>query len=287
MILSTALRLGRVSNLPTVFTNVLVGIVLAGGAAYSVTTLLLVVALSLHYVAGMYFNDYFDRDFDSRHFPARPIPSGRATAASVRRLGTVFFVLGFGLVGLAAGGDGALPALGASSALIGLILFYDWRHRTLALGPLVMAGCRFMVYVSGAVVVSATLPRDVWIAGGVSVCWLIGLTYLAKQETRDRVTAYWPLTFLLVPLLFGGLSLAGNTQVLLPLVFLAIAAAFGVAWGLRRGPGDMKRSIGLLIAAISLVDAVLLADHGDKPGMYLAMAAFALTLLLHRVVPGT
>ena len=48
-----ALRLGRVSNLPTVWTNTLAGIALAGGSVVDRRTLSLIVALSLFYVAGM------------------------------------------------------------------------------------------------------------------------------------------------------------------------------------------------------------------------------------------
>ena len=62
----TLLRLGRVSNLPTVWTNVLAATVLAGGAWQNARTALVLVAMSLFYVGGMYLNDYFDRAIDAR-----------------------------------------------------------------------------------------------------------------------------------------------------------------------------------------------------------------------------
>ena len=46
---SVAFRLGRVSNLPTVWTNVLAAVVLGGGEAAAPRTLLLMVAMSLFY----------------------------------------------------------------------------------------------------------------------------------------------------------------------------------------------------------------------------------------------
>ena len=73
----TLLRLGRVSNLPTVWTNVLAATVLAGGAWQNARTALVLVAMSLFYVGGMYLNDYFDRAIDARERPDRPIPGGR------------------------------------------------------------------------------------------------------------------------------------------------------------------------------------------------------------------
>ncbi len=85
---SDALVLGRVSNLPTVWTNTLAGVVLAGGTVGDTRVAVLLVAFSLCYVAGMFLNDAFDREFDREHRSERPIPAGRVTA-------TVVFSLGF------------------------------------------------------------------------------------------------------------------------------------------------------------------------------------------------
>ena len=92
--LTAYLRLGRVSNLPTVWTNVLAGAVLAGRATVGPGRAgrSLALALSLFYVGGMYLNDAFDREIDARERPERPIPSGRIGAGEV-------FALGFGLLG--------------------------------------------------------------------------------------------------------------------------------------------------------------------------------------------
>ena len=91
MTLATALRLGRVSNLPTVWTNALVGTALAGGEIWTQATLLVVIGLSLLYVSGMYLNDAFDNEIDAVERPDRPIPAGAVS------LNTVFAV-GFGLM---------------------------------------------------------------------------------------------------------------------------------------------------------------------------------------------
>ena len=64
----TLLRLGRVSNLPTVWTNVLAGTALAGGDWNGRRSALVLLAMSLFYVGGMYLNDYFDRAIDAGRF---------------------------------------------------------------------------------------------------------------------------------------------------------------------------------------------------------------------------
>jgi len=91
--LHTALRLGRVSNLPTVWTNALAGALLAG-AALGAELALAVLAFSLFYTGGMFLNDAFDAPWDARERPERPIPSGAAGAREV-------FLWGFGMLAAA------------------------------------------------------------------------------------------------------------------------------------------------------------------------------------------
>ena len=80
MKLRLALQLGRISNLPTVWSNVLVGALLGGATLDDARLPLLMAAMSLFYVGGMFLNDAFDRTFDARHRPERPIPSGQVRA---------------------------------------------------------------------------------------------------------------------------------------------------------------------------------------------------------------
>ena len=107
MKLSVALRLGRVSNQPTVWTNVLAGIVLAGGGR-PVTIVGLIAGVAVMYTAGMFLNDAFDADFDRAHRPERPIPLGQVTLTGV--FGAGFAMLALGLVLIVAA---ALQAGGA------------------------------------------------------------------------------------------------------------------------------------------------------------------------------
>ena len=62
----TALRLGRVSNLPTVWTNVMAGMALGGAALRPSVVVPLALAVSLFYVAGMWLNDAFDAESGKR-----------------------------------------------------------------------------------------------------------------------------------------------------------------------------------------------------------------------------
>jgi 4-hydroxybenzoate polyprenyltransferase len=295
MTLRDALVLGRVSNLPTVWTNTLVGLVLAGGVAGDIRILPLLLALSLFYLGGMYLNDAFDAALDAVERPERPIPSGRIGRGSVFALG--FAMLGGGLalllwLGLGiAGGTGYWPAA-AGLALAAAILFYDWHHKNNPLSPLVMGLCRVLVYVTAGLSVAVPLPAALWLGAGALLCYLIGLTYIAKQENLTRVANLWPLGFLAAPVAYGAVLIAGQPWTALPwlaLPWLALIAWMARAlWFLRRrGPGDIPRAVTSLLAGICLLDAVLIAGAGAPGLAFLAVLAFPITVVFQRYVPAT
>jgi 4-hydroxybenzoate polyprenyltransferase len=288
--LALALRLGRISNLPTVWTNVLVGALLAGGSLGDARLPLLMAALSLFYVGGMFLNDAFDREFDARHRPERPIPSGQVSAQQVFAIGFGLLALGFAGLAAASRGPDGLPAgraLAAGAALAAAIVYYNAHHKGNALSPLVMGLCRVLVVITAAASVAAVLPVPVTLAAGALLCHLIGLTYIAKQEHLDRIGALWPLGFLALPLLYGVALALRAPGVWLPLALYAGVLAFALRLLRRRARGDVPRAVVTLIAGMSLLDAALLAGGGLAFPAALAVAAFGLTLALQRWVPGT
>ncbi|MGH8630794.1 MAG: UbiA family prenyltransferase, partial [Burkholderiales bacterium] len=251
---SVALKLGRVSNLPTVWTNVFTGVALAGGAAADPRLAIVLVSLSLFYVGGMFLNDAFDKEFDAKARPERPIPSGQVSAAQVYAVGFAMLALGVGL--LAWTGYGFEPftrwrPVLTGAALAAAIVFYNRYHKDNPLSPLVMGLCRMLVYLAAAFAVASSLPIDVYVAAAVLLCYLIGLTYAAKKEHLDRLDGFWPLAVLAVPIVFG-ISLSIEQQVAwLPLLAFAGWTGFALRLLLRRRPGDVPRGVVSLIAGIS------------------------------------
>ena len=277
-----ALRLGRVSNLPTVWTNVLAGIVLAGGDPADARGALAGVSLSLLYVAGMYLNDAFDREFDRRERPERPIPSGEVSATTVFGAGFAMMVAALALLTLA---GWRAPAAGV--ALAATIVFYDWRHKGNPLSPLVMGLCRVLVYVTAALAVTPGIPGKLWVAAAVALVYLIGLTYVAKQETLRRVENLWPLVLLAIPVLYGvPIAFSSFLGLLLFAAFLAWVL-YALSFLIRPGRINVPRAVTSLIAGISLLDALFIVGQGQTALLPVALAAFVLTLALQRFVPGT
>ena len=293
MTLLDALKLGRVSNLPTVWTNALAGALLAGGDPGDARFGLVLLAMTLFYVGGMYLNDAFDAGIDAAERPERPIPSGRVRRSTV-------FTAGFGMLGLGIalltwigfafqGGTGLAPVL-SGAALAGAIVVYDMFHKKNPLSPLIMGVCRMLVYVTAALALTGTAPVPVIIGAVLLLAYLIGLTYTAKQENLGRVETLWPLVFLAAPILYGGYAIlaSGGSAIAIAIWLLfTLWVAYALRFVFRRGPGDIPRAVVSLIAGISLLDAMMIATTGNAAFVLLAIAAFALTLILQRVVPGT
>src|SRR6266404_5363250 len=80
----TLLILGRVSNLPTVWSNCLAGWLLGGGGTAWILVVICLGATCL-YVGGMFLNDAFDVEFDREYRRERPIPSQQITLEEVWR----------------------------------------------------------------------------------------------------------------------------------------------------------------------------------------------------------
>jgi 4-hydroxybenzoate polyprenyltransferase len=279
----TLLRLGRVSNLPTVWTNVLAATVLAGGAAQAARTGVVLLAMSLFYVGGMYLNDYFDRAIDARERPERPIPAGDISASAVASAG--FGMLGSGIVLLAM--TGMVAAL-MGVALAALIVTYNLFHKGVALSPVTMGLCRAFVYFGAAAAVAGAVSDAVMLAGFALTAYVAGLTYAARQESLDRVGNLWPLLLLAAPMVLGLPALrAGLVGIVAFLILIGWTAYAVYLLAKRPMPGAVPRAVGALIAGISLVDATFLASLGAIMPVLLAVAGFVATMLLQRHIAGT
>jgi 4-hydroxybenzoate polyprenyltransferase len=284
----TALRLGRVSNLPTVWTNVLAAAVLAG-APLGLTVVVVAFACSLSYVGGMFLNDAFDREFDARVRPERPIPSGAVAVGEVFAAGYGLLALGLALVAITArlAVGSTTPGIVAGFALAATIVLYDAWHKANPAAPVLMGLCRVLVYVTTAAALTGAVGFGVIVGAIVLLAYLIGLTYVARQENLGEVRNLWPLACLGLPFLVGiGSASVGGIATLLFFGFLAwvVFALSHLGW---RSRVDVPRTVVSLIAGIALLDGLAVARSGHSALAIACIAAFALTLGLQRWVPGT
>ncbi|MFK7891983.1 MAG: UbiA family prenyltransferase [Granulosicoccus sp.] len=292
--IAISLKLGRVSNLPTVWSNTLAATILAGGTALDWRICILLFAMTLAYSAGMFLNDAFDRDIDAIERPERPIPAGEASAVSVFIVGYTMLLMSIFLVAMVALAEGGnTRAIIAVFALAGAIILYNLWHKNNPLSPLLMGLCRMLVYVTAGwslgTIENNGLPVNLYFTSLLLFAYLTGLTYTAKQETIGQVSNLWPLLLLFAPVVFGFyMAMAGNQALWIPTLVLSVWTIYALWLIHRRQPGDIQRAVVSMIAGISLLDALFIASVPDhSQWSILAIAAFLLTLYLQRHIAGS
>jgi 4-hydroxybenzoate polyprenyltransferase len=199
----TALRLGRVSNLPTVWSDVLAGMILNSESAPLGMVVSVGLAMSLAYVAGMYLNDAFDGGWDAQHRPERPIPAGEVRVRTVLWVG--FGMLAASLVALRV--EAGTRSFEAGVVLAVLIVVYDLSHKKNPFAPLVMGLCRVGVYVTAGLSVAPAIKPALAVGASILLAYLIFLSVVARSETRD------PRLPRLVGILIAGIALLDGAMV--------------------------------------------------------------------------
>ena len=127
------LLLARFSNLPTVWTNVLAGTIVVRRRVRASRRRPVVSCDLALYTAGMFLNDAFDRDFDARVRPDRPIPAGDVTRArSVRRSDGSCSLSALLLAG---GRRHGPPRCAWGTLLAAAIVLYNYRHKAQPIRP--------------------------------------------------------------------------------------------------------------------------------------------------------
>jgi 4-hydroxybenzoate polyprenyltransferase len=231
------LALCRVSNLPTVWSNVLTAAVLSnlpGSTQGIVGALLLCFALSCFYCGGMGLNDLCDLEHDRVHQRYRPIPAGRITRERARAITFALFAVALFCLLVTPHRAG----LAAGVALLAVIWLYDKFHKGHPSTVLAMASARLLVYVVTALALSGVVPAQVWLAGAMQAGYVLVLTLVSRHEGKTAAGRYaWPV----------------------------------IPW---------------MLAAIPLLDSIVLAVLVDPAWLFAGIAGTALTRAAQRYVRG-
>jgi len=280
------LAFAQLLRLPNVFTA-FADIALAGcvglalvpvaGREYLLTLLLLAVASGCHYLAGMVWNDVFDLAEDLRDRPFRPLPSGRIFLRTAAAVGVLLSLAGIGFSIL---GGAAAIGVGLAAA----VLLYDaWFKRT-PLGPVAMAGCRFLNVLMGLSAIPETaLPDElrVHVAGVIGV-YILGVTWFARTEatTSNRWDLRGAASVMGVALVLALLlkdrvaDRTGPAMWLFP--YLLVAFGFAIALPVSRaiakpGPREVQAAIKRCVLGLVALDAVLATAFVGAPGLLILL----------------
>ena len=281
----TWLVLGRVSNLPTVWSNGLCAWVLGGGGNTE-SLIALLLGISLLYIGGMYLNDYCDVVFDDEHHPDRPIPAGKISRNTVLVAATIQLTAGL-LVLIWTD----LRTLLFGSILLGLIVLYNLVHKRTWMGVPLMAACRTAIYPTIGEASETGMNPLIWSAGVMMFYYVLGVTILARIEAKSIKTLALASAFIILPLI-GSLYLAGPPfGIYFPVTFCL--PALWIAWSFsharKEGKLILGQTVGPLLAGICLIDLAIVNSMNlvsfTLMGFFLVF--FFTSLLAQRYIPAS
>ena len=290
------LLLGRVSNLPTIWSNCLASWLLAGGTLVEAADVkrftCLIGGATLLYLGGMFLNDAFDVRFDKEHRSERPIPSGAISAKAVWIWGISQMVIGLGCFVWI---DPVVAVF--AFALAGSILWYDWIHKRITWSPLIMGLCRLFLYVLAGVVAaeSPTVSLGFPVVLSALALWgyIVGLSNIARHEVTGGNVISWPSWLLVLPLVIAVASPGLVVDKEVNWYRLIIAACLYSLWVGRSLLFTFKamipqhgRTVSGLLAGIVLFDFMLVANQENHMAAVF-LGFFCLALLFQRYIPAT
>jgi 4-hydroxybenzoate polyprenyltransferase len=172
--------------------------------------------------------------------------------------------------------------------LVASILLYDAVHKVFMFSPVLMALCRFFLFLAASSAgEEGVTGLAIWTALALA-CYIVGLSYVAKSESTRGALRYWPCYLLVAPVFLaylvnqGDYRLRGAILSIVLLIWLVRSLWFAF-WSPEKNIG---RTVSGLLAGIVLVD--LLALAGGNPLIFLLMLAlFGGALLFQRSIPAT
>jgi 4-hydroxybenzoate polyprenyltransferase len=275
---------GRISNLPTVWSNVLVGGALAGWSGAPGPMALAIGGPSLLYLGGMFLNDAFDAEWDRAHRKDRPVAGGRLPRRAAYALAWGCLIGGITLAGL---GRDPPTSLAVALTLSACIVLYNLLHKRFRGSVVLMALCRALVYPLAASMLGGGWAEPVWPAS-VAIAGTTTLLTLAARREEDRggrtgaaLACSVPAPYLVAIWAYG---LPAIGWVIAVVGLLLVWAAKGAADAVR---GRVRNAVLAWLAGLCLGDALVLTllERLDLAG--LAVMFWIVTVLAHRRITGT
>lgn len=275
-------QLLRLPNVFTAFGDILMAAMAVGATADHVPAVVLLTAASgCLYLAGMVWNDLFDRDEDARTRPFRPIPSGRVPVRSAVTLAIALTLLGnvfAGIVSVVT--EQVAPTIVAAVLTLAILLYDRWLKRTV-LGPLAMGLCRFLNVFLGASLIGwdSFSPWILHLAAVVGL-YIVGVTWFARKEEGTSPTAQLKLSTIVI---IAALLLAVALPIHRPAGSVTPLSLFGlVAFGVyvvlalvrairTQSPQDVQFSVKRSILGLIVLDALLAVIAAGPPGLTLLL----------------
>jgi 4-hydroxybenzoate polyprenyltransferase len=224
------LAIAQLLRLPNVFTamaDIFMGFLISHGSLGPHREfLLLLLASSSIYLAGMVLNDWFDIEVDRRERPERPLPSGRIAASHALAAG-----LGLLAIGTASATIAGTTSRNVALMLVVSVLLYDGVLKNTVFGPAVMGLCRTLNVLlamstqQGAIWLFDSSQPHGWrfgtmVAAAIGL-YIMGVTRFARREVSGAPTTVMASTTVgfnlgLLLLALAARSVSGVNTVMAP-----------------------------------------------------------------------
>ena len=291
------LAYAQLLRLPNVFTAfadialasaVVAAVLPAVTASFCFAAVLLALGSGCLYLAGMVWNDVFDRAEDAVARPTRPLPSGRVRLRTAIVLGTTLFgagllfaaCAGFPLVGRDSGWNPE-PVMFAT-AIVLAVLCYDGGLKKTPLGPAGMGTCRFLNVLFGLSIApddAIDAETRIHLAGVIGI-YIAGVTWFVRTEEGQSqrrqlgAAAGVMLLALVLALILKAKLPADAGTVLFP--YLLVLFGFLIGRPIARaiasqGPREVQAAVKRCILGLVGLDALLATAFAGCAGLLIVL----------------
>jgi len=295
----TYAQLIRLPNVFTAVSDVLLGTLAAGSwRDQPGQSAALLAASIMLYSAGMVWNDYFDIEVDRHERPFRPLPSGRVSLRSARRLGTALVVLGAlfaALSGWQSKRWNTEPILLAGLLIIAILVYDGWLKKY-TVGPVIMGLCRFLNILMATSLAGSNLAvAERFHLATVIGTYIVGVTWFARNEAGHSSLIQLRAAMLTIIIaIFLGLSIAlhrptGSVPIIYPYLiatFLIVILVPLVRASRRPDPKSVQKAVKYSILGLIIFDAVIATLYVGPLGLLLLLLLIP-ALFLGRVFYST
>jgi len=291
------LQLCRAPALFTALADILLGYLLTRTSLEPVSSLALLLGASAGlYLAGMVWNDIFDREQDAKERPQRPIPSGRVSLRAAITFASVLTLIGLGCAAAA-----GMRSLVVAGMLTASIFLYDGVLKKTPLGPFLMGGCRFLNVILGASTAgvrfaSAWQFPQIWVAASLGV-YIMGVTWFARTEALTSRRSILVMAAIIINagllglatwiggwtinsgFLIGAGGVRDPKMVLLVLGMIALTINRRILMAIQfPEPQYVQAGVRMMLLSVIMLDATCIYFKLGDPGMHYAGATACLVI---------
>lgn len=273
----------RVANLPTVVSNVWIGVAVEGwirafqglNPSFLAASAWLIPSGIALYLGGNLLNDWKDREWDAKHRPERALPAGVFRPTSYLLAGIALLIVGIGLA-LAFHPLSACVAAMIALAVVGYTVWHKRHPASVAL----VALCRALLPLLALAPLAAThsgFPVAPALPSLAIFLHVTGLSARARHESADRDRG--SPTPAVAALVSAGPLMAACAFLLMAdhQAIMLTAMAVWAAWTLRaiaRFGAAPGKQVSALLAGIPLLDWVLLLPLGATMALFAKVQPF-------------